>query len=135
MNNILLYIIAFIHLLFMIFVIGVPLLSSSNPVLLLHLIIVPFLLAHWYTNENTCALTVIEKHVRSNILNQHNDDIFENCFTCRLIEPVYDLHKNVGLFSELMHIVVIFLWIITIMKLLKNYNDNKITCFKDLFTK
>ena len=133
MNIILLYLISALHLFYILFLIGVPILATSNCLLLLHAIIIPFMLAHWYTNQNMCVLTTIEKEMRRRVYGQEDSDILDDCFTCRLIEPVYDFHKDMGRFTEFIYIFVICLWLCTLYKLYLNYHNGKITSFKDLF--
>ena len=65
-KQILLNIITVLHMLFVLFVIVVPF-TSSNYLLFLHALFIPFLLFHWVLNDNTCALTIIERKLRQQI--------------------------------------------------------------------
>ncbi len=90
MNRLLLHFITFLHILFICFIVFAPFVPFDN-ILILHFIITPFLMMHWLSNNNTCALTIVERNIRQKFFNEQDDD---NCFTCKLIEPVYDITKN-----------------------------------------
>ncbi len=63
MNNLFYYLFKLIHLIFTLFIIVTPF-TNSNYFLLLHLVFVPFLLVHWIFNDNTCAITTVERIVK-----------------------------------------------------------------------
>lgn len=115
-----------IHLLFIIFILVTPFVNS-NYFLLLHMITVPFLVAHWICGDNTCVLTIVERKIRG----KPKED--KDCFTCKLIEPVYDFHKNYEYFSKLTYLVVVCLWLISVGKLYCGYRSGAIGSFQDLF--
>jgi len=125
---ILLYLIQLIHLLFVAFVIITPF-TNSNYFLLLHVILVPFMYIHWVANNNICGLTVIEQYIRKEIYGVVNPD---ECFTCQLITPVYDVHKNYEGFSNFIYIATLILWCISVAKLYMKYRNKEITTFLDL---
>jgi hypothetical protein len=132
MHVIFLYIISIIHLIFIFFIIGTPFLTNSNALLLLHIIIVPFMLAHWITNNNMCTLTVIEKYIRLQLYGNVNNNL-ENCFTCRIIEPIYDFNKNFDKFQKILYIFTLLLWFVSLYKLYLNRINGKLNTFIDLF--
>lgn len=73
-------------------------------------------------NDNTCVLTTIEKKIREN-MGQKDDG---KCFTCKLIEPVYDFKDNNSEYSALIYGLTISLWLISCCKLKSNvrkFND------------
>jgi hypothetical protein len=87
----LLYLINILHLLLILFIVITPFLNT-NYYLLIHIIIVPFIILHWLTNSNVCALTIGEYYLREKITGvpvQNQDSFF-----ARLVEPVYDFKKN-----------------------------------------
>jgi len=129
MYNILLKLITFLHIAFIIFVLS-PIFINSNYFLMLHAITIPFLIIHWVLGNNTCILTVAEKVIRQkmNLKVDPND-----CFTCNLIEPVYDFHKNYKALSCIIYIITILTWIISIGKLSYKYKIGEITNWRQLF--
>ncbi len=84
---------------------------------------------HWILSDNTCFLTLVEKYLRT-----RNGETINNsdCFTCRLIEPVYDFEKNNKSFSDVIYLTTIFLWVISFTKLYKKYSSGEIKSFYDL---
>lgn len=101
-------IINFLHFCFVLFVVITPFFQNAN-LLFLHILIVPFMIAHWITNNNSCSLTLIERKLS----NSENDD---DCFTCKLIEPVYDFKKNNVDKSDVIYFVTVVLWIISLIQ-------------------
>lgn len=129
MKEIMLYLIIALHFLFVIFVILTPFIGT-NYFLILHSIIVPFMMAHWYTNDNNCALTMMEKKLRKNLYGVDPDP--NDCFTYNLIAPVYDFKKNNNDMSSIIYIVTIALWGYTLLRLYSNYKSNKLSKLQDL---
>jgi len=74
-------IINFIHVLVVIFIIGVPF-TNIEYLLSIHLLVVPFIVLHWLTNQSVCALTEIEKF----ITNKRDDD---ETFFGKIMGPIY----------------------------------------------
>lgn len=122
--------ISFIHLLIVLFILIVPFLNM-NYLLLLHAIIVPFIVMHWLLNNNTCALTLAERNLKKILYEDIDDD---DCFTCKLIEPVYDFKKNFESYSILIYVITIGLWLMSAGKLYYKYKTRQITNYLDLFT-
>lgn len=129
MLKICLFTIQIIHLLFILFVVVTPF-SSCNYFSLMHTFVVPFMVLHWVLNNNTCSLTVFEKYIRKSIYGAVEA---AECFTCRLIEPVYDFKNNYNEFSQLIYIITGLLWLINITKLCWKVKTKKITHYKQLF--
>lgn len=130
MNEIILKLIVIIHILFILFVIIVPF-TNSNYLLFLHVIICPFVMIHWILNDNTCALTLMEKYFRQKM----NGDVpvkDEDCFTCRIIDPIYKFTDNFTDHSTIAYIVVTILWLISLIKLFLKYKNGEITSVFDL---
>jgi len=130
MEEILLKLITLLHIIFILFVIGIPL-TNSNYFLMIHSIIIPFLIIHWLCNDNTCILTIIERNLKKKLYGDKYDD--NDCFTCRLIEPIYDFKNNYNTFSKIIYIVTIILWLISIGKLYCKYRNGEINTIKKLF--
>jgi len=130
MNELFLQLITFIHILFILFVIIVPF-TNSTYFLLLHAIIVPFIMLHWVMNDNTCVLTIIEKSLREQMYGVKPKK--DECFTCSLIEPIYDFKNNYESMSTAIYIITIVLWGISIYKLYAKWQCGEIKSFNDLF--
>ena len=129
MKDILLKLITFLHVIFVLFVVVTPF-TNSNYFLFVHAIFIPFLLLHWILNNNTCMLTIVERKLRKE-LGKNTDE--NDCFTCKLIEPIYDFSKNYKTFSIIIYTITILLWLISLGKLVWKYKNNQITSYKDLF--
>ncbi len=127
-NEILLKIITILHIIFVLFVVVVPF-TSSNYLLMMHAVFIPFLLFHWLLNDNTCALTMLERKLRKEITGKDCDE----CITCKLIEPVYDFRKNYETFTVIIYTITIGLWLISVGKLYWGYRNGDIKKFSDLF--
>lgn len=74
--------IRFIHLLFIVFVLISPFVPYEL-LLTYHVIIIPFLWFHWITNNNTCALTMIESTIRG-------EEDTSKTFMGSIINPIYE---------------------------------------------
>lgn len=130
-DKIILDLITIIHLIIIIFIIAVPF-FGNNSLLFMHAIIIPFLMMHWIFNNNTCALTIIEKLIRRKIYGKDNEG---KCITSRLIEPIYDFKNNNKEHSKVIYTIVIIVWIISISRLLYNYKYSGINSFIDFVKK
>ena len=130
MNQFVLNIILFIHLCVVLFVLIVPFMNS-NYLLLIHSIIVPFIMIHWILNNNTCALSLMEKQIRKKMNNNISVDD-NDCFTCRIINPIYDFKSNFDQFSNFIYFITTILWLISLHKLYTKYKNGKIRSFYDL---
>ena len=131
MKEIMLYLIVILHFMFVLFIVLTPFIGS-NYFLILHAIMVPFMMGHWYTNDNNCALTMMEKKLRKNIYGIEPDP--NDCFTYNLIAPVYDFKKNNNDMSSIIYIVTIALWGYTLLRLYSNYKNGKLSKIQDLLS-
>ena len=130
MHYLLLKIISLLHLLFLIFTITSPF-ANSNYFMLLHSIFIPFLILHWITNDDKCVLTIAEKQIGKKI---HGDKYEINeCFTCKVIEPVYNFKKNNGSHTRLIYASTLILWFISIYRLINKYRSGEIKNWRYLF--
>ena len=130
MNELCLQMIRLIHILVILFIVIVPFMSSTY-LLLLYVIIVPFIMIHWILNDNTCILTIIEKNIRQQVYGTQPKK--EECFTCQLIEPIYDFNKNYQSMSTAIYVITIVLWLIAVYKLYSKYKGGEIKSLYDLF--
>lgn len=130
MKQFLLYIISFLHILFILFVVITPFINS-NYFLFLHAIFIPFLIFHWIINDNTCVLTMIERKLRKEIYGTETTE--DDCITCKLIEPVYDFRSNYSGFSTIIYSITIGLWLISMCRLYSKYSDGSISKLGDIF--
>ena len=130
MQELLLKIITLAHVLFVIFVIISPFVNS-NYLLLLHSVMVPFVILHWIMNDNTCVLTIIERNIKKQLYKETYKD--DECFTCRLIEPVYNFIDDNKTFSKMIYFLTGILWIVSFGRLVCKYNNGQITNWTQLF--
>ena len=75
-----------IHLLIIAFFIIAPF-SGKCDMIVLHAILVPFLYLHWLTNNDTCALTELEKFLCNKKGNMET-------FVGSIVSPVYKIESN-----------------------------------------
>lgn len=129
MNEILLYLIVVLHFIFVMFVVITPFIGN-NYFLIIHAIIVPFMMAHWYTNDNNCALTIMEKKIRKNLYGEEPNP--NECFTYNLIAPIYDFKKNNHDMSTIIYIITFCLWGVSLFRLYSNYKNGKLSKLEDL---
>jgi len=130
LNKIKLKFIVLCHTLVVCFVIISPFINS-NYILLMHSIIVPFIMLHWIINNDTCALTLMEKKIRQDITGKK--EVQEDCFTCKIIEPVYNFKNNYQAKSKLIYIFTTILTLISMLRLFDRYRCGKIKCIQDMF--
>jgi hypothetical protein len=130
-NTCCLYFIMFCHFLVVCFIVLVPFINS-NYLLLLHSILVPFIMIHWLLNDNTCVLSVIETNMRKHIYGTNTIDV-NDCFTCKLINPIYDFRANYNDYSTIIYFITIILWSISLGKLYYKYCTGEIRTIMDLF--
>lgn len=128
MNKIILNIILFIHLSVMLFIIVTPFIDS-NYFLLMHCIIVPFIMLHWFLNDNTCILSIMEKKIREHITGKKINK--DDCFTSRIINPIYDFKANNEDWAHVLYIVTTGLWLISTSKLYFKYKTGEIRTIYD----
>lgn len=125
MKKILLYSIKLIHFLLVLFILAVPFVSKYNYFLIIHCVIVPFILLHWITNNNICFLTVVEKYLRGG-----NKE--EECFTCKLINPVYDFSKNMGSYNIICYAIMIIVFLVSFSRLYLRWKNGEIKHILDI---
>ena len=121
-------IIGLIHYLIIVFIIGAPFFGSEY-FLTLHIVIVPFIMLHWVTNQSVCALTEIEKLVRG----EKDDD---KTFFGQVVGPIYKF-KTQGDENTCLWTLLISLWMITLYKLQAtdfSYLRAEVVRFKSLFS-
>ena len=130
MNKIILNIISFMHLMLILFVVGVPLLSNDITLLAIHVWVIPFILLHWSLNDNQCAVVTMEKKLRKEAYGENHDIYNEDCISCKLIEPVYDFHKKMEKHKihNVLFIVTMILWLISANKINNKYENGEISC-------
>jgi len=73
-----------IHMLFVALNVVAPF-SGSDILLRYHVVMMPFLYVHWMTNDDTCALTIMEERVRG--LKTKKESFFH-----KIVSPVYKYH-------------------------------------------
>jgi c-di-AMP phosphodiesterase-like protein len=128
-NDSLIILINIIHIIVIIFVLVTPF-TDSNYLMLLHIIIIPFILMHWVLNNNTCCLTVTEKFIRE--VNTGTKVKDNDCFTYKLVAPIYDFNKDHEALSTFTYILTISLWFISVFNISNKICTNQIKSINDL---
>ena len=72
-----------IHVLIVFYFVITPFITNNKQRLLEYIVLTTFLIFHWITNNDTCALTQIE----SFITNKHENETFIG----KIIKPVYNI--------------------------------------------
>ena len=122
-------IIFILHILFFLFVVSVPF-TNSNYLSLLHIIIVPFVIFHWFLEDHTCSIVFVENKLNKYIFNTCDD---YKGFFAKLIEPVYDFKLDNKKHSLSIYTITSILWLITSSKLYLKYKNGEINKMDDLF--
>ncbi len=125
----LLMLIVFAHVLYVMFIILTPFIGN-NYFMILHAIVVPFMMLHWYINDNTCVLTLIEKQIRCKLYGSYPDP--NDCITYKLIAPVYDFNKNHVDQTHAIYAITTILWIISCCRLYANHRNGKLSKLEDI---
>jgi hypothetical protein len=132
-NDIILFFINIIHILVIIFVVIVPF-TNNNFLLLMHSIIIPFIMLHWMLNNDTCAITMMEKYVRIQMNGgTYIDD--KDCISHKIIGPVYNFMNEHIDYSRWTWIMTSILWFVTLYKIRNKYENNELDEFKNIFIK
>ena len=113
-----------VHMLLIAFMVLVPFCGNLF-LLILHVIITPFILLHWATNNDVCCLTELEYYFRGGCR--------DKTFFGQLIHPVYRLHQHDEKF--VIRIATIVLLIIAISRLYRKRDELwEMWCvWKDMF--
>ena len=122
-------IISILHLAFVGFVVLVPFYGNSY-LRLVHAIILPFIMGHWIANNNSCALTLMEKKVREHLHGGSVDN--KDCIVANIIEPVYDFVANNKQHAVLIYIITFSLWAASVYKLYNTIKSGEIKSPIDL---
>ena len=115
-------IINLIHVVVLLFILATPFIGSEY-YLTLHLIIIPFIMIHWLTNQTVCALTELEKLARGTSVDsdtffgQMMVPIYQNeSFVGKIISPFYTIQDK-ETEKRAVWIGLALLWIITLIRL------------------
>lgn len=114
-DNFILALINLIHFLVILFIIIIPF-TNHTLLILIHSIIVPFIMLHWLLNNDNCAITEAEKIIRFK-LNGNNPVNYSDCFSYKLISPVYNFISHNPNYSDLSWVIIIMIWIFSLYKL------------------
>lgn len=98
--------VSLLHWAFILFMLWAPF-SSSRTALVLHLLVTPFLWVHWLLNDDTCALTLLEKKMRG-----LSDD--GSSFFYALVSPVYKVRD--GDMRVACWVASVALWLVTLSR-------------------
>ena len=130
-DSLALVIISILHIIVILFVLITPF-TNYNYFLFMHAIIVPFIMLHWYLNNNTCSLTIAEKEIRKRMNGGSKNVDDDECYTYKFIAPIYDFNKNHEEYSKFIYILTSGLWFISLYKLYGKFRDGSIKSFTDL---
>lgn len=100
------YVVWFIHISFVLFMVITPF-THRNEYILLHIILVPFLYFHWLTNNDTCALTELEKYLS-------NKKVNSDTFIGSIMSPIYII--NDCKMQKITKMMTLLLWCLTLQK-------------------
>ena len=95
------------HICIILFTILTPF-TNIHKYIFLHILFVPLLIFHWKLNNDTCALTEIEKLITKEKNNNKT-------FIGSIIGPVYEPK------SLTIQLICIFLWCVSLIQIYKNY--------------
>ena len=110
-----LYTIKTIHFGIFSYILLVPFISNNKIKLLGHCYFIPFIMLHWYLNDDNCCLTTLEFFIRKKI----NKNIpMSECLTYRIISPIYKFNDNYKNFSKFSYFAMSILFVFTVCKLL-----------------
>ena len=123
-NSFILFIINMIHLMVILFVLLVPF-SNNTLLLLFHTIAVPFIMFHWILNNDTCAITLAEKYVRTQ-MNGGKQVQDKECFSHMIVGPIYNFTNNYVNHSQLTWVITIIAWLISANKTYINYKNGSL---------
>lgn len=122
MRDFIAYLIQVVHILILLFIVSSPFIRNEHW-LTLHLLVIPFIMIHWLTNQTICALTELERAVRGGcadeetIFGQIFTPIYKNeSFVGRIISPFYEI-KDADTEKRIVWIGLSVLWLITFIKL------------------
>lgn len=128
LNRIALNLILVCHVLIILFFILVPF-FGNNYLLLFHVIVLPFVVLHWVVNDNTCFLSTMEVYIRKQLKMEVDKN---NCFTCMLVNPIYNFVSDFNKWSAIIYAITFCLWLISVYKLLNGFVTKKINNFNEL---
>lgn len=130
MRNIILWFTTLFHVAFFLAILLGPLVNS-NYLLTLHIMFIPFILAHWVSGDNTCAITLVERGLRrAKDGDKYNDD---SCLSCKVIEPIFDFPKYFPKYYKFIVVLGLALWSISVSKMYNKWSTGDIKEWRDLF--
>lgn len=100
------------HILLVLFTIIAPFIDRPG-ILLLHIVHIISLLTHWYFNNNSCCLTLLEKLITG----KETADTFMH----KLISPIYDISETS--LNNIVWVVTLSLLLMSSYKLYKYLNS------------
>lgn len=118
------------HFYVILFVLLTPFLTNDPSILFLHAFFIVVVLVHWITNQNVCCLTTMEKALQKKI---KGSDVNESeCFTCSIINPIYDVTKNHKEFNRFSYGIIGCAWLASVWKLQSLYKSGKYESFSEM---
>ncbi len=100
-------VIRILHIAFIAFMVYAPF-SGVDEFLVMHAVLVPFLLLHWLTNSDACALTLLEKKLRG--IKNDSESFIHN-----LVAPIYVIDDCT--LRDITTVGTLMLWMVTLRQL------------------
>lgn len=92
---------------------------------------IPFIIAHWVSGDNTCAITLVERGVRRSQQGDKYDD--DSCLSCKVIEPVFDFPKYFPKYYKTIIGIGLILWTFSAIKMYNKFKLGDIKGWRDIF--
>ena len=116
-----------LHFLLVVFILGAPFFGDAY-LQSMHLLIVPFIMIHWVTNQSVCALTEMEKMVTGKTCD-------DETFFGQVVGPVYKF-SSIQDENFFLWTLLIVLWSVTLFKLHNTgfaYLKHEVTVLRERF--
>ena len=97
-----------LHMIFVLWVVITPF-TNNEPMLVLHVMVIPFLWGHWLMQQDTCALTMAERYFRGC---DAQESFFHN-----LVSPVYKIDD--ATMRSVSWVASAILWSVSLSKVLR----------------
>lgn len=110
------------HCLVVLFILLTPFVIDIPSYYILHITSCICLLVHWWANDDTCSLTILECELRG--INK------SDALAHKFISPIYNINDNT--WSRLIYIITFFVMFVSIYKLLNN--DKCIRIYNELLS-
>lgn len=101
------WLVRILHAAFIAFVVLVPFMSRTVGFLVIHAMLVPFLYLHWFLNNDTCALTLLECYLRGCPQ--------DRSFVYNVVGPIYNVDPRYV--NAVTRVLPLILWCVTLYRI------------------